>query len=151
MVNTGIRMTNIGQFLKVFVIDAEKDEVGMIDMPNTLNDMRKTTGSNCVEIGDITIFGQPFKAIYSSKVNSGQHVSCADEKGKVVYRGNVIIVGVEKDSYGNEILADLTTDDYNLLIANVGLMFIHNKDKDTAYNAYVLCNVTELKEGEGEE
>ena len=67
----------------------------------------------------------------------------------MVFRGNVIILGVEKDSYGNEILTSLSTDDYNLLIANVGLMFIEGKD-NTAYNAYVLCNVVEVREGEGE-
>lgn len=146
MVNTGIKMTNAGDFLKVYIVDVEREEMGVQDMPNTLRDMKRLTCANCIEISDVTILGQPFKAIYSAKVNGSQHISCVDEKGKSVYRGNVIIVASEKDRYGNEILTDLTDDEVQLLMSNTGLMYIEGKDGGAAYNAYVLCNLIEVKE-----
>ena len=139
MVNVGIRMSNIGEFLRVFVVDVEKEEIKMIDMPNTLRDMKKLTKASCIEIGDIEVQGQAFKAVFGSKVKTNQHISCADVDGKVVYRGNVIVVAFETDAYGNETLSSLTDDDINLLLANTGMMFIENGD--SPYNAYVLCNV----------
>ena len=147
MVNTGIKMTNIGEYLKVFIIDVEKEEVLVQDMPNTLKDMKRITHSNCIEIGDVTIRGQAFKMIYSSKVNDNQHISCVDENGTVNYRGNIIVVGCEVDVYGGETLASLVDDDINLLLGNTGLMFIENKDGGS-YNTYVLCNVIDMNNKE---
>ena len=146
MVNTGIKMTNAGEFLKVYVVDVDKEEMGAQDMPNTLRDMKRITGANCIEIGDITVLGQAFKAIYSAKVSGSQHISCVDDKGKAVYRGNIIIVAYERDRYGNEILSSLTDDDIQLLMSNTGLMYIEGKDGGSPYNAYVLCNLKEVKE-----
>ena len=140
MVNTGIKMNNIGEYLKVFVIDVAEEEMGVIEMPNTLKDMKRITHASCIEIGDISIGENRFKSIYATKTNEKIHISCADSKGKVIYRGNIIIVAYETNGKGDETLCSLTDEEISVLMSNTGLMYINNKD-GTEYNSYVLCNV----------
>ena len=142
MVNTGIKMNNIGEYLKVFVIDVVEEEMGVVEMPNTLKDMKRITGAPCIEIGDIRIGENKFKSIYASKTNENIHVSCADSKGKVIYRGNLIIVAYETNGNGDEILCSLTEEEIAVLLSNTDLMYLNNEKNNTEYNSYVLCNVT---------
>lgn len=140
-VNVGIRMTNIGEYLRVFVIDVLKEEMGEQEMANTLKDMKYITGAKTIDIGDITVAGMPFKLIFSATVNDSMHISAVDGDGKPVFRGNIIAVGTEKLKGGTEVLRSLTDDEVFLLMANTGLMAIDSAENGGLYNAYVLCNV----------
>lgn len=147
MVSTGIRMSNIGEYIKVFMIDVENETMGTIEMPNTLKDMKKLVGAPTIQVGTIAIGEYTFKAIYTARANDKMHISCADEKGVSVYRGNVLIVGFETDVNKGEILCSLSDEEAQLLLANTGLMYIECKD-NTAYNTYVLCNVKVIDDDE---
>ena len=140
MVDVGISMCNFGEYLMALVIDSEDDDLLIVEIPNTLRDMKRRTRSGLIEIGDITVDGKPFKCVYPSKVSDSVHISAIDKGGKTVYRGSIIILGVDKKN-GKELLRGLTDEEIALLKQNIGLMRIAKKENDSAYNAYVLCNV----------
>ena len=141
MVNVGLSMCNIGEYLIAMVLDSENEDLLIIDIPNTLRDMKRYTRSDLIEIGDIKVEGQPFKCIYPAKVSDSMHISAIDNNGKPVYRGSIIILASRKEN-GREILRGLDEEEVNLLKHNIGIMIINRKDGETSYNAYVLCNVT---------
>lgn len=142
MVNVGISMTNIGQYLKGFYLNVADEEMGELEFPNTLRDMKSLTKAKCIDIGDIKVQGMPFKTIYSATANDNMRISAVNSDGKCIYRGNVLVVGFETDANGVERLRSLTEDELYLLMANTGLMFIDGKSSGgEQYNAYVLCNV----------
>ncbi len=140
MVDVGISMCNFGEYLMALVIDSEDDDLLIVEIPNTLRDMKRRTRSDLIEIGDITVNGKPFKCVYPSKASDSVHISAIDKGGKTVYRGSIIILGVDKKN-GKELLRGLTNEEIALLKQNIGLMRIVKKENDSSYNAYVLCNV----------
>ena len=141
-VNVGIRMSNIGEYLRVFVVDVEKEEMYEMDMPNTLKDMKRLTGAGCIDIDDILIGDMQLKAIFGSTVNDKMHISCINPEGKTVYRGNIIIVASRKEPDGVEMLCGLNDEEIKALLYNTGLMTIDaSGNTGEKYNAYVLCNI----------
>ena len=155
-VDIEIRMTNIGEYLKGFYLNVTEEEMGAIEFPNTLRDMKALTKAKCIDIGDIRVQGMSFKTIYPATANDNMHISAVNSDGKCVYRGNILIVGSQKDKFGNETLRSLTEDELFLLMANTGLMFVDGKGSGgEQYNAYILCNVklisAPVKESAGSE
>ena len=142
MVNTGIRMNNIGEYLTAFVIDVENEEMGPRDVANTLKDLKREIKTECIDVDEIVVDGMHFKAIFGANAKNNAHTSCVDKDGKVVYKGNVVVFGTNKDSHGNESFRSLTDAEMELLMCNTGLMTIDaTGNGGQLYNAYVLCNV----------
>jgi len=151
MVNVGISMTNIGQYLKGFYLNVADEEMGEIEFPNTLRDMKSLTKAKCIDIGDIIVQGIHFKTIYSATANDNMRISAVNNDGKCIYRGNVLVIGFDVDANGTEILRSLTDMEMYVLMANTGLMFIDGKSSNgEQYNAYVLCNVKLLNSSKKE-
>ena len=143
MVNVGIRMTNVGEYLMTFAVNAEKDEMGKLEIPNTLKDFKREINTDCIDMDDIVVDGMTFKAMFGANAKDGAHTSCVDENGKVVYKGNIIVFGFDTDRCGNQILRSLTDEEIELLMKNTGLMTVDAKGNGgDLYNAYILCNVT---------
>ncbi len=143
MVNTGISMRNIGEYLDAFVVDAERDEMGKREIPNTLRDFRREIVTSCIDVDEISVDGMSFKVIFGASAKDGAHTSCVDGNGKVVYKGNIIVLGFDKGRDGKEIFRSLTDAEIELLLHNTGLMTVDaTGNGGELYNAYVLCNVT---------
>lgn len=140
MVDVGLSMCNIGEYLMAVVIDSENEDLLIIDIPNTLRDMKRYTRSDLIEIGDIKVEGHHFKCIYPAKVSDSMHISAVDSSGKTVYRGSIIILASSKDN-GREMLRGLNDDEILLLKHNIEIIIIRGKEGETSYNSYVLCNV----------
>ena len=140
MVNVGLSMCNIGEYLMAVVIDSENEDLLITEIPNSLRDMKRYTKSDIIEIGDIRVEGQHFKCIYPAKVSNSTRISAVNNSGKTVYRGSIIILASSKDN-GREMLRGLDEGEICLLKHNIEIMMINRKEDNTSYNSYVLCNV----------
>ena len=141
--DVGIKMANMGEILRVFLINTSEDEVTERDMPNALSEMKRLVGSKTIDISDLVVGNKIFKVVHSLNTDPSTHISVLDEEGRTVFRGNVIIIAYSKVE-GGELLRDLMDDELAVLKNNTGLMRVSTKNNEV-YNAYALCNARKVE------
>ena len=137
--DVGLSMVNVGEYLRAFYLDSDRDNIIAYDIVNALSEFKRLTRASVIDIGNLTVDGHCFKVVYSRAANEGMHISVVNKEGKTIVRGSCIIMGFDTVN-GRQTLRDLTDEEVDLIMDNMALMVVTPKDGKEYYNAYVLCN-----------